>query len=134
MKEELSKLTDKIENLQIKQKSFEKKQELYKSAKNGFIDSFGMMSVVIIYVSLIAFFALDIIPSYISGFLALILNTIAIVLFIFALLNNKDNIRILNKTNLKSVTMELKKCEKDLKKYDEKYNEIIETAILGDNF
>jgi len=83
MKEELSKLTEKIENTTNKINDLNEKKEIFKSAKGGFINSFGMMSVIIIYVSLLAFFMLDIIPSYISGFLALILNTIAIVLFVF---------------------------------------------------
>jgi len=134
MKEELSKLTEKIENTTNKINDLNEKKEIFKSAKGGFINSFGMMSVIIIYVSLLAFFMLDIIPSYISGFLALILNTIAIVLFVFALSSNRNNIKIINKTNLKTLNLELKKCDKELEKYDKKYNEIIETAILGDNF
>jgi len=134
MKEELSKLAEKIEKTTNKKNEIKQKVELYKSAKGGFIDSFGMMAVVITYVSLIAFFALDIIPSHISGFLALMLNTVAIVLFVFALQNNKNNIKIINKTNLKTLNLELQKHEKDLKKYNKKYNEIVETVILGDNF
>lgn len=134
MREELSKLTEKIEKTTNKRKEIEEKTQLYKNAKGGFIDSFGMMSVIIVYVSLIAFFTLDIIPSHISGFLALILNTIAIVLFVFAILNNKGNIKIINKTNLKTLKLELQKCDKDLEKYNKNYNEIVETVILGDNF
>jgi len=134
MKEELSKLTDKIENVHDKIKKIDYKKSLYKSAKGGFMNSFGMMAVVIIYVSLLAFFALDILPSYISGILSLLLNTTAIVLFVFAIQSNKDNLKVLNKTNLKSLNLELKKNEKDLKRYDKKYKEIVETVILGDNF
>lgn len=134
MREELSKLVEKIEKVENKMITIKEKKELYKSAKGGFIDSFGMMAVVIVYVSLLAFFALDILPSYISGILSLLLNTTAIVLFVFAIQSNKGNLKILNKTNLKGLNLELEKCEKDLKKYDKKYKEIVETVILGDNF
>lgn len=134
MKEELSQLTEKIEKATTKKNELKHKAELYKTAKGGFINSFGMMSVVIVYVSLIAFFALDIIPSHISGFLALLLNTVAVVLFVFALQNNKDNIKIINKTNLKTLQFELNKCEKELENYNKNYNKIVETVILGDNF
>ena len=95
-KEELSKLTEKIENTTNKINDLNEKKEIFKSAKGGFINSFGMMSVIIIYVSLLAFFMLDIIPSYISGFLALILNTIAIVLFAVQTSTRLTNVAIPN--------------------------------------
>lgn len=134
MREELLKLTEKIENVEKKIIALNEKKDLYKSAKGGFIDSFGMMSVGIVFISLLAFFTLDILPSFISGLLSLLLNTTAIVLFVFAIQNNKGNLKILNRTNLKNLNLELDKCEKDLKKYDKKYNKIVETVILGDNF
>ena len=134
MKEELSELTGKIENVTNKKNDLKTKKETYINAKGGFINSFGMMSVVIIYVSLLAFFTLDLLPSHISGFLALLLNTISIVLFVFAILNSKNNIKVLKTLNLKTLNLEIKKCDKELEKYNKKYNEIIETAILGDNF
>lgn len=133
MKKKLIEISNKMEELNIKNKKLKDHIELYNQAKNGFMNIYTICSIFIVSLSIGTILLTYIIPSYIMGYLALLANSISLSFLIYLISENKTNLKVMGKINLNKLKIELNKHEKQINKYDNEYKKIVETVMLGDD-
>ena len=91
MKKELIEISNKMEELNIKNEKLKNHIELYNKAKSGFMNIYTICSIFIFSLSIGTILLTYIIPSYIMGYLALLTNSISLSFLIYLISeNNKD--------------------------------------------
>ncbi len=133
MKKKLIKISNKMEELNIKNKKLKDHIELYNQAKTGFMNIYTICSIFIFSLSIGTILLSYIIPSYIMGYLALLTNSISLSFLIYLISENKTNLKVMEKLNLNKLKIELKKYEKQINAYENEYKKIVETVMLGDD-
>lgn len=133
MKKKLIEISNKMEELNIKNKKLKDHIELYNQAKTGFMNIYTICSIFIVSLSVGTILLSYIIPSYIMGYLALLANSISLSFLIYLISENKTNLKVMEKINLNKLKIELKKQEKQINTYDNEYKKIVETVMLGDD-
>ena len=133
MKRKLIKLSTKLKETNNEKNSIKDHIDLYYKAKNGFMSSYSICSLFIFSLSFGSIVLCYLLPSYIVGYLTLLINTISVSFLIYLISENKDNLKVMKKNNINKLKLELKKYDEKINSYDKKYKEIVETVILGDD-
>lgn len=133
MKKKLAKLSNKLENANNKKSDVEFRIKLYKDSRSGFMSSYSICSIFIFSLSFGSILLSYILPSYIVGYLALIINSVSVSFLIYLLSENKTNLKVMEKLNLNKLELELNKCNKEIDKYDNEYKKLVEMVMLGDD-
>lgn len=133
MKKELIEISNKMEELNIKNEKLRNHIELYNKAKNGFMNIYTICSIFIFSLSIGTILLTYIVPSYIMGYLALLTNSISLSFLIYLISENKTNLKVMEKLNLNKIKIKLKEQEKEINSYDNEYKKIVETVMLGDD-
>lgn len=133
MKKELVELSKKIENANNKKCDIEFRVKLYKDSRSGFMNSYSVCSIFIFSLSLGSIVLSYILPSYIAGYLFLLINSISVSFLIYLISENKTNLKVMDKLNLNDLELKLKECNNEVEKYDSEYKNIVEMVILGDD-
>ncbi len=133
MKKELVNISDKINFINNKKKDIEFRINLYKESRSGFMSVYSICSIFIFSFCFCSIIVSYILPSYIVGYLTLLLNSISVSFLIYLLSENKTNLKVMEKLNLNKLDLELKKYNKELNKYDNEYKQIVEMVMLGDD-
>lgn len=133
MKKELIEISNKMEELNIKNEKLKNHIELYNKAKSGFMNIYTICSIFIFSLSIGTILLTYIVPSYIMGYLALLTNSISLSFLIYLISENKTNLKVMEKLNLNKIKIKLKEQEKEINSYDNEYKKIVETVMLGDD-
>ena len=133
MKKELIKISAKLEEANNKKNSVKDHIDLYYRAKNGFMSSYSICSLFIFSLSFGSIILCYLLPSYIVGYLTLLINSISLSFLIYLLSENKCNLKVMEKNRVNNLKLELKKYDEEINSYDKKYKEIVETVMLGDD-
>lgn len=133
MKNDLINITSKIKETGNKKDKLKNTIDLYYKAKNGFMSSYSICGLIIVSLSISSILLAYILPSYISGYLSLIINSISLSFLIYLISENKNNLKIMEKNKINSLKIEYNKIENEFNSYDNEYKKIIETVILGDD-
>lgn len=133
MKNDLINITSKIKETGNKKDKLKNTIDLYYKAKNGFMSSYSICGLIIVSLSISSILLAYILPSYISGYLSLIINSISLSFLIYLISENKNNLKIMEKNKINSLKIEYNKIENEFNSYGNEYKKIIETVILGDD-
>lgn len=133
MKKDLVSVSEKLKCSSEKLDSIKKNIDLYYKAKNGFMSSYSICSLFIFSLSFVSILLTYILPSYIVGYLSLIINSISISFLIYLISENRSNLNVIEKNKLNNMKLDLEKCKKEYSLYDNEYKKIVETVILGDD-
>lgn len=133
MKEDLIKISTKLKETNNKRNSIKDHINSYYKAKNGFMSSYSICSLFIFSLSFGSIILCNLLPSYIVGYLTLLINTISVSFLIYLISENKDNLKVMEKNNINNLKLELKKYDEKFNSYENEYKKIIETVMLGDD-
>lgn len=133
MKNELVRVSKLLEDVNCKRDSLKGEIDLYYSAKNGFMSSYGICSLFIFSLSIGSIILSYVLPSYIVGYLSLFINSISLSFLIYLISENTGNLRVMEKHRINDLKVKLNEYEKKSHLYDDEYKRIVETVMLGDD-
>ena len=133
MKNELIKISTKLKETECIRNNIKNNIDLYYKAKNGFMSSYSVCSLIIFSLSFGSIILCHLLPSYIVGYLALLINSISLSFLIYLISENKNNLKVMEKNKVNNLKLKLKKYDEEINSYDKKYKEIVETVMLGDD-